>query len=427
MKSSTGRYVRRVDLLGPILFGAQISQDALAPRSPGVFDATLTPEGYLRIEGCISGTGVYEYSDASGEVWGELRTPEEVFAPEALESFALKPITDDHPAEMVTSANIKDVQCGQLGSNIRPDGNYVRADLLITDPALIAKIKLGKCQLSCGYEVIAIPVEGTLDGKSYRYKQTKIRGNHLSVVDEARGGPGCRLLLDSAGAFSSFKPTKDSNVKVKDGKFVIAGEEIDLPDNVVEHLKMLEAKVEEQGAELSKLSAEGDELEPELEPAKVEIEIEAPEELELEPMSASKDALQAQVDALRAQVKALQDGESAKINARVNLVTTAKKILGDSKKFDGHSDMAIMKAVVAKVLPSMGLKVKDSKSLDYVRAAYDAALTQDSTHIDSSKDLLELVGHATLNADSDKLPDLDKLYSSYCDSLKTRVSQKEAN
>lgn len=400
---------RRVDLLGPITYFAAGKRDSL-PED--VITAVETPEGYLRVEGRISGVGVYEYEDAEGNTWGELRLPEHVFDEESIDSFRLKPVCDDHPPVMVDSSNIKDYQAGQLGSKITRDGDYLRADMLITDSALIEKIKAGKTQLSNGYEVVAVQKSGTHDGKSYTNVQTMIRGNHNAVVDQARGGPGCRLLLDSAGAYTSYLSKDEQPMKVKDGKIMLGDAEFELPDEVSDLISQLKAKVEEQGAELAKLSSpEADEVE-DMEEEKVEVE-----------MKDSKEALLAKVDALQAQLNQVKSDQAAKIDARVNLVAAAKRILGDSAKTDGVSDLDLMRAVVAQALPAMAPKVKDSKSPEYIGAAYDAALEAARGQVDSSKELLGLAFHA--HADAQQPVDLDGLYASYMDGLKTRVEQPQ--
>jgi uncharacterized protein len=405
---------RRVDYLGVITYVEDVEDPKHRSDSRSNITAHMTPEGYLKVEGRISGTGVYEYQDMEGNTWGELRAPEHVFEPEAMASFALKPVTDDHPPVMVDATNIQEYQAGQLGSKIVPDGDYLRADMLITDPELIERIKLGKTQLSCGYTVIAVPESGTYDGKPYEYIQTTIRGNHLSVVDEARGGPECRLLLDNSAGSRYHEPNpkpKDNVMKVKDGKIVVGESEFDLPDEVSAMIEQLKSKVEEQGAELAKLAAEGDSKDEEpMEEEKPEVEVEAKD---------ATAALRAQVDALKAQLEAIKADQSAKIDARVNLVSQAKEVVPGIKT-DGVKDLDIMKAVVAAALPAMAAKVKDSKSPEYVKAAYDAALEAHRSQVDSSKELLDL----TFRAHADNKPvDLDSLYRSYQDGLKTRVER----
>lgn len=435
-KGDSKQWVSRCDFLGAIRYvpdgdeGAKIELEL----EPSEFAARLTPEGYLKIEGAISGTGVYEYSDGE-QSWGELRTADEVFNPDSLKSFQMVPVTDDHPSAMVNADNIGQLQRGHLGSNVRKaqDGLHVLADMLITDPSLIKKIKEGKTQLSNGYEAIVVADAGVSeDGTPYSYRQTEIRGNHTAVVDQARGGPTCRLLFDAVG----IPPEdKDMKVKIKDGKIMIGETEHEVPDEVAAAFEAMRNKVEEQGAELSKLAAEGDNKDEML----MEEEVKSQDSVDILKLFGVQKAddpktqvaqllqtMQGKIDALEASLKTEREKSVSQIDARVQLVTKAREILGADTKTDGVSDIALMKAVVGSVMPALKSKVDASKSTDYVRACYDAALEHKATKADSSEQLMEL--SFTAARGDNKEPDLDALYQQHCDSRRNRVEpQKEAN
>jgi len=396
-KGDDANWVPRVDYLGPVRVVAD--GDTV---DEGTFAAHVTPEGYLKIDGRISSVGVYQYSDGD-ETWGELRTAAEVFAPDALQSFHMVPVCDDHPDEMVTVANVKDLQHGHLGSNVRPDGKHVRADILITDADLIQKIKDGKTQLSCGYEAIVTAQDGVAeDGTPFAAVQTKIRGNHLAVVDLARGGPTCAFLFDRAdGAFSTDGGLERMKVQKKaDGTVVIEGTEYEVPDAVAALIGEMEAKL--QAAEAPAEEVSTDEVKPDQEMGEEE---------------KKEEALQAQIDSLQAQLKEERDSASSKIDARVALVTRTREVLGADAKTDGISDIDLMRAVVAKVTPGMKAKV-DKGSDDYVRAAYEMALDTHASRVDSTKDLLVL----TFDASATENIDLDALYQKHLDGLRDRAA-----
>lgn len=119
------------------------------------------------------------------------RKPEEVFSDAALASFEGKPVTDDHPPELLTPDTARMYEKGHA-QNIRPgagewDG-YVLADLHIHDRDLIEKIQNGKREISCGYECEYVQEP---DGS---YSQHKIRGNHIAVVDKGRAGKRAAIL-----------------------------------------------------------------------------------------------------------------------------------------------------------------------------------------------------------------------------------------
>ena len=97
------------------------------------------------------------------------------------------------------ATNIAEHQRGHLVGAPERAGEHVIADLLITNPELIAKIRDGKMQLSNGYEARVVRRAGvTADGEAYDAVQEFNRGNHTAIVDAARGGPTCRLLFDAA-------------------------------------------------------------------------------------------------------------------------------------------------------------------------------------------------------------------------------------
>ena len=153
-----------------------------------------TPEGFLICQDVpISRTGFQKYL-ASELYDGPLhhdrivpvyRPAKEVFDPRSLASFEGKPVTNEHPEEDVTPDNYARYACGHV-QNVHigegEDAGKVLADLYITDPALIQLIKTGKREVSCGYYA-----EEKKDGEG-RICQTKIRGNHVAVVDNGRAG-----------------------------------------------------------------------------------------------------------------------------------------------------------------------------------------------------------------------------------------------
>lgn len=119
------------------------------------------------------------------------RSPEEVFSDAALASFEGKPVTDDHPPELVTAETVSLYERGHA-QNIRRGANewdgYVIADLHIHDGDLVRAVQNGKRQISCGYECeYADNGDGT-------YSQKNIRGNHIAVVNRGRAGKRAAIL-----------------------------------------------------------------------------------------------------------------------------------------------------------------------------------------------------------------------------------------
>lgn len=158
-----------------------------SPISPNQLE---TSEGYLICKNVpIARTGKQDYlaremgvADADPErVIPVMRNPEDVFSVETLASFEGKPVTLTHPPEDVTPENWAAYAKGHV-QNVRRSGDYIMADLVITDPTLINQVRSGSMrQVSCGYHC-----DYTADGTGY--KQTRIRGNHVAVVPLGRAG-----------------------------------------------------------------------------------------------------------------------------------------------------------------------------------------------------------------------------------------------
>lgn len=96
------------------------------------------------------------------------------------------------------------------------------------------------------------------------------------------------------------------------------------------------------------------------------------------------DALQGRYDALEAQLKAKEqeleeakkntlsaDELDKKVNERIELITSAKPLLGDSFDFTGKTEREIKEAVIQKVKPDFK---GDGKSDDYINAFFDATV-----------------------------------------------------
>ena len=155
------------------------------------------PDGRAIAEGHLTRTGVFEYRNKDGSIRREYRPPEEVFKKDSLESFALVPVTNDHPPEDLTSKNARKYAVGSVGESIRRDDDHVAAPLSIYDSETIEEMKAGKVQLSCGYTADVIESPGvTPEGLEYDAVQRNIRGNHVALVRVARAGSTARVRLD---------------------------------------------------------------------------------------------------------------------------------------------------------------------------------------------------------------------------------------
>lgn len=153
---------------------------------------SITPEGYLTcLNVPIGRTGWMEYygqelpSDFN-EPYGTLckvyRSPEELFSEATMSSFEGKSVTNTHPSENLDITTTPMLERGHM-QNVRRDGEFLIADLIIKDAGLVSEIQNNiKREVSCGYDCIWQKIG---DGK---YEQKNIIGNHVAVVQNGRAG-----------------------------------------------------------------------------------------------------------------------------------------------------------------------------------------------------------------------------------------------
>jgi hypothetical protein len=151
------------------------------------------PNGFLVCKNVpIARTGIQEYQGSElgitehpEDLFHVYRDESEVFHPAALASFEGVPLVDEHPSNDVTVENACNLMRGFVKDVRRGDGedsDKVIADIIVTDPIIIAEIENGKREISCGYKCDFDPDE------SGRIFQRNIRGNHVALVDKGRAG-----------------------------------------------------------------------------------------------------------------------------------------------------------------------------------------------------------------------------------------------
>lgn len=144
-----------------------------------------------------------------------MRDSTEVFSEAALASFEGKPVTDDHPPELLTPDTATMYEKGHA-QNVRKGigewDEFILADLHIHDRDLIEKIQGGKREVSCGYEC---EYAQDADGK---YHQKNIRGNHIAIVEKGRAGSRA-AIMDTNQNLKAGKPPERKKMK-KNGLFL---------------------------------------------------------------------------------------------------------------------------------------------------------------------------------------------------------------
>ena len=162
--------------------------------------------GYITIErNPISRVGVFPYlgrniSDECepDQVYNVYRPAEELADPEAMASFEMIPLVDDHTmlGKGFTPAEEKGVH-GYTGEKLVFEDGILYAPLKIVSEFMKRLVAAGKRQLSLGYRVGQWKKKGSFNGFQYDFIQRKLRGNHIALVDEGRMGPQslCSIMV----------------------------------------------------------------------------------------------------------------------------------------------------------------------------------------------------------------------------------------
>ena len=345
-----------------------------------------TAEGFLKGRAIVTCAGVFTYKRADGTIQRELRLPEEVFAPETLESLKLKPMTLNHPMELVTSNNADELQVGSLGDNPsrttqtrdwngkdipreeQTDGLNCAIDMVITKEEAINAVLNGKQGLSMGYTCDLEESAGNWCGVDYDFIQRKIRYNHCAIVDAGRAGDNAKIELraDSADAVLEdilLVTKKDGGTKMK--KIKLDGIEYEAEESVIKALNSEKARADNAEAELAKFKEDS---------AK-----------ELSVMTANCDTQKERADKAEEELATLKENSMDKtkldeaVNAKLELLRNAEKA-GVELKGD-ESDSDIKKAIILKMFPKANLDEKDDT---YIQARYDGALEALSDVADST-------------------------------------------
>jgi hypothetical protein len=432
--------VVRVDLVAPIHLDPKRGDGVLATPDPDT--------GFLHLEGRLTRTGVFTYQDAEGNSWGELRTEDEVFSDESLASFRQAVVTNNHPESFVDHHNVKQVQVGHVGTDVRQEGDFVRASILVTDASTILAIQQGKRELSCGYTAILRAESG--DG--YTYVQTNIRGNHVAIVDVGRAGPACALMNRGDGAAytentmavkkADAAPAKKPDVKagaqtvldaVKAGAFKIELAKTDDAAQAEGIIALLQAAldtgddnlIEAAISKAGEMIASGASDPAETAGAEEEPEMMGQGAVPPGPFdSAEAIKLRAQVDSFKATQAAQEKTFAARVDARVALVQSVREVC-PSLDPTGKTDEALMRAVVLEVNPAIKPKLDaNAKTPGYLRAAYDAALDLHAKRGEYADELAESVFDTALGREDDDDPDL--AHEQYMDRLTKRSRQAPA-
>ena len=129
--------------------------------------------------------------------------------------FAGKPIKWEH--YWVGKEGETQTGDGAIFGEVRADEPYLKADLIIYNKDLIAKIEAGEVvELSPAYEANIEAIEGSYNGESYAYLQKLKEVNHLAVVEVGRSGSDLRIYDKLREEIIKMK----KKMKLKDNGFI---------------------------------------------------------------------------------------------------------------------------------------------------------------------------------------------------------------
>ncbi len=330
-------------------------------------------DGYLVADARIARTGIQTYlgSEVGKPDMSMVRVyrpGSEVFADDTMKSAAHRPVTNDHPPEMVTSDNWKKFAVGQTGDEIAGEGIYIRVPLMVSDEATIQDIEGGKQELSAGYTCDLDFTAGTTPSdEAYDAIQRNIRINHVAVVQRGRAGSKVRIG-DHAAAWgvapivTDHRPEKEKEMTLK--TVTVDGIPVEVTDQGATVINTLQTRLADAGKKFLDAEAAHQAKLADVEKAHTAAIAEKDKAL------AGKDAelakKDAEIDVLKSKIV---DGPALDklVASRAELVAIAKAISSDVQT-DGLSDAAIRKAAV---VAKLGDAAVEDKAEAYIDVRFD--------------------------------------------------------
>lgn len=295
-----------------------------------------TDEGYFITNSPVTRVGVFKYMLPDGTIRKELRTPEEVFNADSMETMKLIPVTDNHPrvdGGLLDSTNAKEYTIGFTGENVSHNDTQLITNLKVTDIDGIGEIEAGKHEISCGYTCELEESAGTFDGEDYTHIQRNIKYNHVAIVNRGRAGRGVRLRFDNdenVGVQLIEKESNNMSIKV-----TLDGLQYDAAPEVAKHIDSLNGTIENLNTEKLEVEGKLDTANAELEKAKQEVKV-----------------AEAKADALE---KEMPEKISKAVKIRVDLEQLAKDTLDETGGIETKSDEDLKKEIILAKFPETNL------------------------------------------------------------------------
>ena len=310
----------------------------------------------------IARVGVFPYIKADNSVEMEAKLPIELLSDETVQSADNKPVTNNHPGELVTNLNSSKYMKGFTASNAHVENDTLRVDMTITDSDLIDAINQGKQELSIGFQTDVVPAKGEYKGVAYDSVQKNIQINHVAVVKRGRAGHSVRLLGDSAEMIDKIPDEKGKQMETT--KVRLDGADVTVATSDADKIIKLDADNADKSKQIAELKAD------------IKAKQKKLDELEGNADSEKKNAdeAQAKADAAEKELANLKkkyegDALDKAIQERIDLVDKVKPYVGDSYDFKGKSPKELKLDAIKAVDDSIDLS---DKSDDYINAYFDS-------------------------------------------------------
>lgn len=326
-----------------------------------LLDIQKTASGFVVSKASLARTGIQIYyagDPALGTAFKDrkpgtpiriYRSEDEVFSPEAMDSYAGLPITIDHRGGFVNPDNAQDLIVGWVGDTVERSGDLVVSKVRITHRKGIAALDAGKRELSVGYDCEIDEAPG-IDptGEAYDGSFRTIRANHVSLVARGRCGSSCQVndAGECTGSCGCRKQGELMATKIVD----VNGIGIEMTDQAAQAFDALRAThakaIDEKTAELATVSARVKDLEGQVAKADAKLE-------------------DAEKRAKEAEAKTTPQALDAAARERASLVEDAKILAPklETKDLDAAG-------IRRESLKSAGVAL-DGKTEDYITAAFE--------------------------------------------------------
>ncbi len=320
----------------------------------------------------ITTIGVYPYIKEDGSVQWELRHPDDVYDEQSLKTLELLPLTNDHPAEIVTKDNVADLQVGQFGEFVLVDTmhGFITNKVVVAQADAMSDVEGGKRALSMGYTTDLVPEKGVWNGIPYDARQTNIRYNHGSIVSRGRAGDDAVMKFDSFDGIQTIKKL-DTAVDKTD---VNTDEGVTMGDKNLKVIKLDGVEYEAEPAVITALHNANLKLD-EMKTLKTEKETLQADNAKVE---AERDSFKEKNDALQKELDS-----SIKTDQLETLFQKRQKLdeagkLAKIEEFDKLDVKGKMEAVVLAVSPDTKVVLDARKDSDtymvYLESRFDGAI-----------------------------------------------------